>query len=1103
MVALAGVACTTEEPVRFESLSGEQTGIDFVNRITVNDSFNALTYEYIYNGAGVGIGDLNGDGLPDVFLAGNQVSSRLYLNRGNLHFEDVTERSGVATERWSTGVSLTDVNGDGRMDIYVSVAGFGVPAEQRANLLFLNDGNDERGVPRFSEAARSTGLADTAYTSHTAFLDYDLDGDLDAYVLNNALEVHNRNVLRPIRTDGSAPSNDRLYRNEGDGTFTDVSRAAGITQEGYGLGVAVADINLDGWPDLYVANDFLSNDLVWINGGNGTFTDRAADYLPHTSHNGMGVDVADLNNDLLPDIMELDMLPISNYRQKMMIPYVNRDRFELKASHGYQDQYMRNTLQLHRGFGPEGEPRFTDVGNYAGVSATDWSWSVLLADYDLDGNKDIFVTNGYRKDITNLDFISYGPYNDMFGDEASKEIRVRDQLNAIAEVPLSNHLFRNEGNHQFTDRAGHWGLGELTYSTGAAYGDLDLDGDLDLVVNNIDQPASVLINRTRELTGAHYLAVRLEEDEPELHAYQTTVCVYAGGQTQMQTVAPFRGYLSSVDPTLLFGLGAGRLVDSVVIKWADGTSQVLHDTGIDTLLKISYEKKVIVRPTLAYLRPSLGAKTGFTATALPYRHAPVSYDDFRQTFTLPHGLSQSGPAVATADVDGDGRVDIVTGGSPGHPLVLLQPTDTGYTVQEIHPGGPAAVTDLLLFDADQDGDPDLYVVAGGTNLPPEATGYRDRFYRNEGGGQFRYEAITLPERSESGSCVRPADYDGDGDLDLFVGTRVTPGQYPYASASQLLRNDGSGFVDVTPPALRTAGMVSDARWVTTGTDDLQLIVATEWGSLRSYSYTSGGWSHKDLRMVDAAGLVIPAPDGWWFHLAATDADGDGDSDLVAGNLGLNGPLQASPARPLHLYAKDFDGNGDLDPLLFHYVRDTLVPFHERDLLLRQIPSMKRRFPDYTTYARAGLDEVLTAADREGSMHLQVTDFRSYYLENLGDGSFRACPLPAEAQLGPVRASVFFDLTGDGQAELILAGNMHQTEITQIGRYDGNYGTVLRQNEKKQWVAAPELQMGIDLSGEVSRLLVVEGDGRRQMLVGTYGDSLRILRRMPSPEILSR
>lgn len=569
LLMLIAAGCT-HQPAVFELRSAEETGITFSNEITTTETFNALHYEYIYNGSGVAAGDLNGDGLTDLYFAGNQVSSKLYLNKGNLQFEDITRSAGVGTDRWCTGVAMADVNGDGLLDIYVSVAGYELPESEMENLLFIHQGLDEHGVPVFRESAAVYGLNDAGYSTQAAFLDYDQDGDLDMYLLTNALEKYNRNNLEPRRMDGESKSTDRLYRNNGDETFTNVSREAGILIEGYGLGVNVADLNMDGYPDIYCANDFLSNDLVWVNNGDGTFSNEAGTYLKHQTHNGMGVDIADFNNDGLPDITVLDMLPEDNFRQKMMIPKVNYDKFQMKRDLGYQDQYMRNTVQLHQGFTAEGEPRFSEIGNLLGMAATDWSWSVLYADYDNDGWKDAYITNGYRKDVTNLDFINYSSYNQMFGSVEAKKQKAIQDLEDLADVEVSNYLFHNIEGTAFEMATAEWGLEKASFSNGAVYVDLDNDGDLELVTNNIDAPAFVFENRSVKEAGNHYLQVVLEENQPDLCAQNAKVFLYVGERMQYQEYSPYRGYKSTVSDVLHFGLGEFNQVDSLVVYWANG-----------------------------------------------------------------------------------------------------------------------------------------------------------------------------------------------------------------------------------------------------------------------------------------------------------------------------------------------------------------------------------------------------------------------------------------------------------------------------------------------------------------------------------------------------
>lgn len=1075
----------------FELLPAEKTGITFNNRITTSDTFNALNFEYIYNGGGVAAGDVNGDGLVDLYFTGNQVSSKLYLNRGNFEFEDITLAAGVGTDRWCTGVAMADINDDGQLDIYVSVAGYEVPESDMENLLFIHQGLNDQGLPVFRESAAAYGLNDPGYSTQAGFFDYDLDGDLDMYLLTNALEKFNRNNLEPKRMDGQARSTDRLYRNNGDQTFTDVSREAGILIEGYGLGLNISDLNLDGYPDVYAANDFLSNDLVWINRGDGTFTNEAANYLKHQTHNGMGVDIADFNNDGLPDITVLDMLPEDNYRQKMMIPKVNYDKFQMKRDLGYQDQYMRNTVQLHRGLNADGEPRFSEIGNFLGMAATDWSWSVLYADLDNDGWKDAYITNGYRKDVTNLDFINYSTYNQMFGSvEAKKEKAIRD-LEKIEEVRVSNYMFHNEGALQFRDVTDEWGLRKTSFSNGAVYVDLDNDGDLELVTNNIDAEAFVFENHTvTQAAGNHYLQINLEEDRPDLSVYNTKVLVYAGGNLQYQEYAPFRGYKSTVSNILHFGLGLQSMVDSLVVYWPNGVKNRHLNVATDQRLSISYEEgSEPVGPTLVGTEPAMIFQPADVDLGIDFQHADNGHTDLKTTRTLLYDLSKTGPALATGDINGDGLDDFFVGGNHGQRgRFFIQSVSGKFTARDLPTDSLYQDVDALFFDADQDGDQDLYVVSGGTFEVQHRSAYQDRLYLNDGSGAFQNTTDHLPEIHASGSCVRAQDFDQDGDQDLFVGGRVLPGHFPTTSRSYLLENNGGRFQDVTPQILREPGLVTDAVWADLDREPgMELIVIGEWMPVQVFKNQNGQWHSWDFR-VDAK---KNRTEGWWQHVSAADLDGDGDQDLLLGNMGLNSKLTTSETQPLRLYSKDFDHNGAVDPLVSCFIQGKEYLMHERDLLIDQIPGMKRRFPDYKKYAEADMAYTLSPEDLDGTQVRSIYQLASIILENRGDGNFVTHPLPAVCQLSPVMATQWLDLDHDGIQDLLTAGNFHATETNQIGWFDAAYGSVLLQRGAFEFEPQNSLAANLSLEGDIRNLEKLElADGRMLFLAGVYGGTLR-------------
>jgi len=1100
-------ACQQNSDTYFKKLSSNHTNITFSNDLTVTDTFNAIEFEYIYNGGGVGAGDFNGDGLTDLYFSGNQVSSRLYLNQGNMQFEDITEQAGVGTDVWCTGVAVSDINEDGRPDIYVSVAGK-VPPEQRKNLLFINQGTDENGIPTFVEKAAEFGLDDDGYSTQAAFFDYDLDGDNDMYLLTNALEKFNRNNLRPKRTEGEAESTDRLYRNNGDGTFTDVSAEAGILIEGYGLGVAISDLNFDGLPDVYAANDFLSNDLIWVNQGNGTFVNKAADYLKHQTHNGMGTDIADINNDQLPDIAVLDMLPEGNYREKIMLPKVNHNIFLQKRDLGYQDQYMRNTLQLHRGMLPDGSPRFSEIGQLAGLAATDWSWSVLFADYDNDGWKDAYITNGYRKDVTNLDYISYSSSDQMFGTAESKKQRAYNSLSELPDVKIKNYLFHNQladstATDLFKNVADEWGLGDVSFSNGAVYADLDQDGDLDLVVNNIDEPAFVYENKTTDRTQQHnYLRIHLQENSPNVSAYNAKVLVYAGDKALSQEFSPFRGYKSTVEEVMHFGLGAKTEVDSVVVYWLDGQVTKQSQVDVNQIITLSYNQSAANRlfqpvpATTAPLVQNLDSK----ATGIDYTHAQHDFIDFNTIRTMPHMLSKNGPPLTTGDINGDGLEDFFVGGNIDQPgTFFIQNQNGQFAKVELPFDAERQDNDALFFDADGDADLDLYVVSGGNHLRTATEMYQDRLYLNDGAGNFT-PSSGLPKMYTSGAVVRAADVDGDGDQDLFVGGRVEAGNYPLSPRSYLLLNEGGRFSDQTPETLQRIGMVRDARWTDfDGNGEKDLLLVGEWMPITFFKNRNGQLEKFTPTIEAENGEVIAHTNGWWFHANAADLDRDGDEDYILGNLGHNSKLHASQKKPLQLLAHDFDENGAIDPLLVAYRQGEQYVMHQRDVLIDQIPGMKRRFPKYALYGEADLDKTLTRAEQEAAQKFEAHLLTSVWLENVDGQTFRLHELPLECQFSPLMASHITDLNQDGQLDVLAVGNFEAAETTLFGYYDASYGTVLLNDGHQHFHSLNPLQAGFVVPGDARSLTALRlSNGNRLLLAGQHGEALLSFRQGRKP-----
>jgi enediyne biosynthesis protein E4 len=1072
LALLFGSCHRNSGPQYFKLLSPEETGITFNNALPENDTINALQYDYLYNGAGVAIGDINNDGLQDVFFGGNAVTSRLYLNKGNLSFEDITQKAGVTTDRWVTGVSMADVNSDGFMDIYVCVAGPHKKAD-KANMLFINKGDGT-----FADSAKAYGLDDAGYSTQAAFFDYDKDGDLDVYLLTNARENFNRNVPRPKKVHGEDKSTDRLYRNNGDNTFTNVSRQAGITIEGYGLGVAIADINKDGWPDIYAANDFVTNDLMYLNNGDGTFTDRSRQYLKHQSFNGMGTDIADFNNDGLPDIVVLDMLPPDNLREKTMMPAANYDRFMLNLQMGYQPQYVRNTLQLNNGNGS-----FSEIGQLAGIHRTDWSWGALFADYDNDGLRDLLITNGYRKDVTNLDFIVYKHQQVAFGTEEHQAKEMAALLKELPGAKVHNYVFQNKGKLSFADRSEDWGLDKASYSNGTAFADLDNDGDLDLVMNNIDDPAFVYRNDANKLSENHYLRIKLVGADKNKAGLGTKITLrYQGGQ-QYHDHSTFRGYKSTVENLIHFGLGKAATVNTLAVTWPDGKQQILQHLKADQVLTLNYADAAAPAAAAAAGRRVATVFTPLdsTATGINYRHQEQDFADFKLQPLLMQKYSQNAPGIAVGDADKNGLEDFYVGGSsdaPGKLFLQLAPGKfRGTRIADNTRHSDDMGT--LFFDADNDGDLDLYVVSGGNEFRQGAQQYQDRLYRNNGEGKFSLEASALPDTKASGSCVIAADYDRDGDLDLFVGGRVAPQKYPLPATSYILQNQQGRFRDVTSqvcPELKQKGMITSALWTDVDQDgQTDLLVAGEWMPLTVYKNTKGRFKN----ITAAAGLEKTV--GWWNSLAAGDFDNDGDTDYIAGNFGLNSEYKATEKEPVAIVAKDFDDNGSIDPIVGHYVQGKNYPAHPRDAMSDQMISMRREFQTFTQYAQIGFEDLFSEKELAGAFTAKTTCLKSSYLKNLGAGKFAVQSLPLMAQLAPVFGMAVNDYNKDGHLDIILTGNNYGAEV-QTGWYDAFIGLYLQGNGKGQFTPVKVNQSGFFVDTDAKGLAELTlPDGRSLIL----------------------